>query len=193
MKSMLVAALTVVFGLSTGQANGQQMAFSSSAEASESAAGGAIVATQQRLPRQPQSLEDRPVRPFSRVAIGTRLGTLGYGAQIATPLTSHLNLRGSANFFNFGYGIGIDGANYESELHLKSGMVSVDYFPFHSSFHVSPGFMIFKSTAGATMYVPGGSSFSLGDTGYTSDPNDPVHGSGAMTFGRTIMPALTLG
>jgi hypothetical protein len=170
-----------------------QQAFSSSGEPSEAAPSGAIVATQQRLPHQTEPLEDRPVRPFSRIAIGTRLGTLGYGAQIATPLTSRLNLRGSANFFNFGYGIGVDGANYNSELHLKSGMVSVDYYPFHSSFHISPGFMIFKSTAGATMNVPGGNSFSLGDTTYTSDPSDPVHGTGAMTFGRTFMPALTIG
>jgi hypothetical protein len=189
----MVAALAVCFGVSAGQGMAQQMAFSSSAEGSGASASSAIVATQQRLPKQTEAFEDRPVRPFSRIAIGTRLGSLGYGAQIATPLTSRLNLRGSANFFNFGYGIGVDGANYDSELHLKSGMVSVDYYPFHSSFHVSPGFMIFKSTAGATMNVPGGNTFSLGDATYTSDPNDPVHGSGAMTFGRTIMPALTIG
>ena len=193
MNKSFVAALAVVFGMGAGPAIAQQMAFSSSAESADPAASSAIVATQQRLPRQTQPLEDRPVRPFSRIAVGTRLGTLGYGAQIATPLTSRLNLRGSANFFNFGYGIGVDGANYDSELHLKSGMVSVDYYPFHTSFHVSPGFMIFKSNAGATMNVPGGNSFSLGDATYTSDPNDPVHGNGVMAFGRTFMPALTIG
>jgi hypothetical protein len=193
MNKTLVAAFAVVFTVGAGQGMAQQMGFSSSAEPSEAAPSSAIVATQQRLPHQTEPLEDRPVRPFSRIAIGTRLGTLGYGAQIATPLTSRLNLRGSANFFNFGYGIGVDGANYDSELHLKSGMVSVDYYPFHSSFHISPGFMIFKSTAGATMNVPGGNTFSLGDATYTSDPSDPVHGTGAMKFGRTFMPALTIG
>jgi hypothetical protein len=192
MNKTLVAAFAVVFAVGAGQGTAQQ-AFSSSAEGSGAAASSAIVATQQRLPRQTESLEERPVRPFSRIAIGTRLGTLGYGAQIATPLTSRLNLRGSANFFNFGYGIGVDGANYDSELHLKSGMVTVDYYPFHSSFHISPGFMIFKSTAGVTMNVPGGNTFSLGDATYTSDPSDPVHGTGAMKFGRTFMPALTIG
>jgi hypothetical protein len=193
MKKSLIAALAVVFGAGAGHGVAQQMAFSSSAEGSEAAASRAIVATQQRLPRTTEPLEDRPVRPFSRIAIGTRMGTLGYGAQIATPLTSHLNLRGSANFFNFGYGMGVDGADYNSELHLKSGMVSVDYYPFHSTFHISPGFMIFKSTMGGTMNVPGGNSFSLGEANYTSDPNDPVHGTGAITFGRSIMPALTIG
>jgi hypothetical protein len=192
MKKSLMAGLAAAVALCAGQGHAQQMAFSSSAESAEAAASSAIVATQQRLPRA-EPLEESPVRPFSRVAIGTRLGTLGYGAQIATPITSRLNLRGSANFFNFGYGIGVDGANYNSELHLKSGMVSVDYYPFHSSFHVSPGFMIFKSNAGATMNVPGGNSFTLGDVEYTSDPNDPVHGSGVMAFGRTFMPALTIG
>ena len=193
MNKLFIAAFAVTFGLGAGHGIAQQMAFSSSAEKPEAAASSAIVATQQRLPRHTEPLEDGPVRPFSRIAIGTRLGTLGYGAQIATPITSRINLRGSANFFNFGYGIGVDGANYASELHLKSGMVSVDYYPFHSSFHVSPGFMIFKSTAGATMTVPGGNTFSLGDATYTSDPNDPVHGSGVMAFGRTFMPALTIG
>lgn len=196
MKHNLVVALAISLGIGASQGVAQQMAFSSSAEAAEpssaAASSSAIVATQQRLPHA-EPLEDRPVRPFSRIAIGTRLGTLGYGAQVATPLTSHLNLRGSANFFNFGYAIGIDGADYNSELHLKSGMVSVDYYPWHSSFHVSPGFMIFKSTAGATMNVPGGNSFSLGDTTYTSDANDPVHGNGVINFGRTFMPALTVG
>ena len=193
MKRNLVAAFAVVVGLGAGQGISQQMAFSSSAEAADAAASSPIVATQQRLPKQTQPLEDRPVRPFSRIAFGTRVGTLGWGGQVATPLTSRLNLRGSASFFNFGYGLTVDGADYNSELHLKSGMVSVDYFPFRSSFHVSPGFLIFKSTAGATMNVAGGNSFSLGDADYTSDPNDPIHGSGAIKFGRTFMPALTVG
>lgn len=197
MKKSLIAALILVFGAGAGQCLSQEMAFSSSAAeapqtAATAAASSAIVATQQRLPRA-QPAEEGPVRPFSRMAIGTRMGTLGYGAQIATPLTSHLNLRGSANFFNFGYGMGVDGADYNSELHLKSGMVSVDYYPWHSSFHISPGLMIFKSTAGASMNVPGGNSFTLGDVEYTSDPNDPVHGSGTIKFGRTFMPALTIG
>lgn len=187
------AAIAVVCGLCAGQAMAQEIAFSSPAEANKAAAARAIVATQQRLPDQIELVDDRPVRPFSRFAFGTRMGTLGWGGQMATPLTSRLNLRGSANFFNFGYGLTVDGANYSSELHLKSGAVSVDYYPWHSSFHISPGFLIFKSTAGANMNVPGGGSFSLGDVDYTSDPSDPIHGTGALKFGRTFMPSLAIG
>jgi hypothetical protein len=192
MTSNWAAALAMIFGLGASQAVAQQMAFSSSAEAGASASS-AIVATQQRLSSRPESIEELPVRPFSQIALGTRVGTLGWGVQIATPLTSRLNLRGSANFFNFGYSLSVDGANYNSELHLKSGAVSVDYYPFHSSFHISPGFLIFKSTAGASMSVPGGNSFSMGDADYTSDPSDPIHGTGTVKFGRTFMPAFSVG
>jgi len=186
-------AIVVACGLCVGQAMAQELAFSSSAEANKAAAASAIVAAQQRLPVQSAPLEYRPLRPFSRIAFGTRVGTLGWGGQVATPLTSRLNLRGSANFFNFGYGLTVDGANYRSELHLKSGAVSVDYYPWPSSFHISPGFLIFKSTAAADMNVAGGGSFSLGDANYTSDPNDAIHGTGTLKFGRTFMPSLAVG
>jgi hypothetical protein len=193
MKKHLTGALVLLFSVSAGLAKAQQLAaFSSSTASAEAAGSSAIVATEQRLPKQ-KNTSDISVRPFSRIAIGTRLGSLGWGAQVATPLMSRLNLRGSANFFNFSYGANVDGADYDSQLRLKSGMVSVDYYPFHSSFHVSPGIMIFKSAADAAMNVAAGNSFSLGDTTYTSDPNDPIHGSGAMNFGRTIMPAFTVG
>lgn len=194
MKLTLAAAVLLVSGTLSQPTGAQQLAaYSSSIESPESAPASAIVATPPRISHQADSIESRRVLPFSRVAIGTRVGTLGWGGQIATPLTSRINLRGSAQFFNFGYGLGVDGANYNSELHLKSGTVSVDIYPFRSSFHVSPGFVIFKSTAAATMYVPGGNTFSLGDQDYTSDPNDPVQGNGALTFGRTILPAFTIG
>jgi hypothetical protein len=51
--------------------------------------------------------------PFSRIAFATSSGTLGYGGQIATPLMRLLNLRAGVNLFNFDYGLGVDGANYQ--------------------------------------------------------------------------------
>lgn len=139
------------------------------------------------------SVGRRRVLPFSRIAIGSKSGTLGLGGQIATPLTSWLTLRGGADFFSFGLTEGIDGTNYGGQIALKSGMVSVDIFPFGHGLHISPGILIFKSSIGASMSVPGGSSFSMGDSSYTSDVNDPVTGNGSILFSRSIMPTLTLG
>lgn len=135
-----------------------------------------------------------PILPFSRIAIGTKLGTLGWGGQIATPITRRFTLRGGADFFNFGYGLTSDGTNYYASLHMKSGTVQVDVYPFRrASFHVSPGIMIFKPNVAASMNIPGGNTFTENDTDYISDPNDPVTGTGALTFQRSVMPMLTLG
>ena len=134
------------------------------------------------------------IRPFSRVAIGSKLGTLGWGGQIATPITRRINLRGGVDIFNMGYGLTSDGTNYYASAHLKSGTIQADIYPFaHGSFHISPGVMIFKNSLTASLNVPGGNNFSVGDADYTSDPNNPVTGTGLINFGRTNMPMLTIG
>jgi hypothetical protein len=148
------------------------------------------------LPPAPQKKvaeEKKPVLPFSRLAVSINASTLGIGGQIATPLMRTLNLRGGATFVNFGAGAGIDGANYESQIHLKDGQVSLDWFPFGRGPHISPGVVIFQSALSASMYVPAGGAFSLGNTNFTSGVTDPITGSARIVFGRSIMPALTIG
>ncbi|MGD0798320.1 MAG: hypothetical protein ABR910_11410 [Acidobacteriaceae bacterium] len=131
--------------------------------------------------------------PFSRIASATSSGTLGFGGQIATPIQRWLNLRGGANFLNAGYELGVDGANYEGQLHLKSGQASLDFFPCRCGFHLSPGVILFHSAASATVFVPGGNQFSLGGQNFTSSPTDPVNGSASISFSRTMMPMFTFG
>ena len=197
MKRFLGFALTV--GLAAASAGvAQQAAFSaadaSAASYSSSASEAAIMAAPKPLPSKDNADETRWPRAFSRIAFGTKMGTLGWGGQIATPLLPHLNLRGGADFFNFGYGLASDGANYNGEMHLKSGQIGVDYYPFRrASFHISPSVLILKPTIAASMYVPGGNSFTLGGTDYMSDPNDPVQGTGRIVPSRSAMPALTVG
>jgi hypothetical protein len=145
----------------------------------------------------PRAVKNDPtsgsVRPFSSVAFGTSSGTLGLGGQVATPVTRWLNLRGGIDFFNYGYSLGIDGANYEGQLHLKAGRVSLDIFPFHRGFHLSPGVMIFRSAASAAVSVTGGNTFELGGNTFTSSASDPVNGSASLAFSRTVMPMFTFG
>jgi hypothetical protein len=145
----------------------------------------------------PRAVKNDPtsgsVRPFSSVAFGTSSGTLGLGGQVATPVTRWLNLRGGIDFFNYGYSLGIDGANYEGQLHLKTGRVSLDFFPFHRGFHVSPGVLIFRSAASAAVSVAGGNAFELGGNTFTSSASDPVNGSASLVFSRTVMPMFTFG
>ncbi len=133
------------------------------------------------------------MRPFSTIALGVKLSPLGVGAEVATPLARSFNLRGAANFVNIGYGFSEDGANYEGEMHFRSGQAMLDWFPFHGAFHISPGVLIYRSQLFAAASVPAGAQFELGDNGFTSSPADPVHGSATLTFGRSLMPQIMMG
>jgi hypothetical protein len=199
---VLCSVAVLGLGLQTGIAQsispdlGAQLALASGVASSLNAtsASAAVMVVPPAPTKKKNSDDTGPIKPFSRFSIGTKLGTLGWGGQIATPLTRQLTLRGGADFFNFGYGLTSDGTNYYASMHLKSGTAQVDVFPFRrSSFFISPGVLIFKSNVAATMNIPGGSTFTENDTDYTSDPADPVTGSGGVTFGRSIMPALTIG
>lgn len=187
-----LAQSTQVASADYGDAAGPISSATTSSSSSTAGDPAAIVATPQPLPR-PANQEIR-IRPFSRVAIGSKIGTLGWGGQIATPITRRINLRGGVDIFNLGYGLTSDGTNYYASAHLKSGTIQADIYPFaHGSFHISPGVMIFRNSLTASLNVPGGNTFSVGDTDYTSDPNNPVNGTGAIQFGRQNMPMLTIG
>ncbi len=179
---------------SAGYGDAASPASTASSSSSSSAAGdpAEIMATPPAAPRVPN--QEIHIRPFSRVAIGSKLGTLGWGGQIATPIARRINLRGGVDIFNMGYGLTSDGTNYYASAHLKSGTIQADIYPFaHGSFHISPGVMIFRNSLTASLNVPGGNDFTVGDVDYTSDPSNPVNGTGLITFGRTNMPMLTIG
>jgi hypothetical protein len=153
----------------------------------------AIMSGAVRLPQKKDSKSKGRVLPFSKLAIGTKESTLGLGGEIATPLARGLNLRAGVNLMNFDYGTGIDGANYQGEMHLKNGQASLDWFPFKGGFHISPGVVVFKSVLSASVFVPGGGAFSLGSNNFTSSASDPIMGNAKMVFTRSILPAVTIG
>lgn len=153
------------------------------ASAPAAAAGGAITIAQ----------PVRTFRPFSTVAVGVSVSTLGIGAEVATPLAQRLNLRVQSHFFPYSGQFSTDGVTYNADLKLRSAIASVDWFPFHGSFHVSPGVQLYgglKATANAL--VPAGQTFTLNDTDYTSSAADPIHGTGSVTA-RSVAPAFTFG
>jgi hypothetical protein len=134
-----------------------------------------------------------PGRPFSSVAVEAEIGTFGIGAEVATPLSRSFNLRGGAEFLNFGYDFAVDAAQYASQAHLRSGHVGVDIQPMGGEFRISPQLLLFQSAFAASVYMEGGKVFELGNMNYLSSATDPVHGGAAITMGRRVMPALTVG
>lgn len=105
------------------------------------------------------------VRLFSTIAISSKVNSLGPGVDLATPLSRSFNLRAGVNSINFGYNFGIDGVNYYSGVHLHSGQLSLDWFPWHKSFHISPGLVYLTNNLAGFTGVPAGKYFELGNQG----------------------------
>ena len=117
------------------------------------------------------------------VGAGIRLSTLGAGAEVGVSLSNRLNIRGGFNIFQYSRGFNHDGIAYKGQLNLRSGEAHLDWYPIGHTFHLSPGLLVYNGNgATATANVPGGSTFTLGGTSYTSDPTNPIIGTGKLDF-----------
>ncbi|MBB5316191.1 hypothetical protein [Tunturibacter empetritectus] len=179
--SQLALALPATASLSTEESH-KSAAESYSAEGVIRIAPATQVA--KKLPSQ---------RPFRTAAFGIKANTLGAGAELATPLFRRFNLRSGVNFLAFAYPFGIDGVNYDANLHFRSSQSTLDWFPGGHAFHISPGILFSKNTVSSTATVPAGQSFTLGDQSFINSVGDPVHGNMSLAYPRNLSPLLLLG
>lgn len=135
----------------------------------------------------------REIGPFEMWRVSVMANSLGAGFDFATSLTRHFDLRAGANFLSFGYNINVDGLHYDSDIHLRSGNLRLDWFPRHRNFHISPGILFTGNSVTALSRVPSGAPFELGDESFTNSTSDPVHGDAKLTWPRTASPMLTIG
>ncbi len=134
------------------------------------------------------------VRPFSRLGVAVTAGTGGIGLQLATNLSDHFNLRASGSYFSYYLNLTTDGYQVNGRILTRNANLSLDYFPFHNGFRISPGVTLDNGNAvHGTVLVPANQSFDLGDGTYTSDPADPVTGAVALSFGHKVAPSITVG
>jgi hypothetical protein len=132
-------------------------------------------------------------KPFSRLGIAIKLSSLGPGIEAATPLSHRSNLRAGFNMFIYDRSFDSDGVTYTGELSLRSAEAHYDWFPFGGSFHLSPGVLIYNGNqVTANAFVPGGKTFTLDKTNYTSDPANPITGTGKLDFNKAG-PMFTVG
>ncbi|MBS1799332.1 MAG: hypothetical protein JSS95_05850 [Acidobacteria bacterium] len=131
--------------------------------------------------------------PFSSVTITAHANTLGAGIEVATPLSHSFGLRGQGNFFSFDYLFNIDGVDYDSRLNLRSGGLSLDWYPTHHSFRVSPGVLYYKNNLTAISSVPAGNYFELGSQGFINSVDDPLNGNATVIFPHHMAPMITVG
>jgi hypothetical protein len=133
------------------------------------------------------------MRPFSRLGVDVNVGTLGVGVEVATPLATRFNLRGSGNFFHYTTNINRGGLVYVTALDMRSAQASLDWFPWRNAFHLSPGVMFYNGIQmTANVQAPPNTSFTINGATFYSDPSDPLTGYGKVTF-PTVGPQLTIG
>jgi len=108
-------------------------------------------------------------------------------------LGHHFAIRGSANALDFDYPFSIDGVTYDSQFHLRSGGVSLDWFPLRRGIRISPGVLYVKNNLTAISGVPPGKYFELGSQGFINSVDDPLNGTASVMFPRRIAPMLTIG
>jgi hypothetical protein len=136
--------------------------------------------------------------PASRVGFGVALSPLGIGFQAATNISNHLNVRGSGNFFNYNTTFNTNGFAATAKLNLASAGATLDYYPFHVGFRLSPGLLFYNGNQlTANTNVAPGTSFKInGETYYSANPSvvsgaTPASGSAVLGLNST-KPAFTM-
>jgi hypothetical protein len=139
------------------------------------------------------SAQTESSKPFSRLGVAVKASSLGAGVEAATPLTAHSNLRAGFNMFSYDRGFTKDGVAYAGQVRFRSVEGHYDWFPFGGSFHLSPGVLLYNGNhLAANASVPGGQTFTLNNATYSSDPADPIHGTGKVDFAKAG-PMFTVG
>jgi hypothetical protein len=178
------------FNLPQPTSNDIAFAFSPEPPTAESSSTSGYVRT---VPTPPPAKEKSATRPFHSIAIGFTASTSGAGIEIATPVSRSFNLRSSFNTFAFNYPFTIDGVYYNSRLHLQSYGTTLDWFPLHSGFHISPGILYVKNTLSAPATVGVGQPFELGNQPFINSEDDPVTGTSSVVVPRKFAPMLLFG
>jgi len=133
---------------------------------------------------------DNPSRPALDVTFS--VSSLGLGVQVAKPLPHRSDVRGGFNFYTYKTTFTEDGADYTTDARLRSVNVQFDKYLLAGLF-ASGGALVWNGNNGdATVSVPAGQRFSLGNVTYFSGATDPVHGDSTLTF-QKFAPLLALG
>ena len=128
------------------------------------------------------------------VGVGIKASLLGIGVEAAAPVTRRTNLRVGYNQFNYSRTFDSNGITYGGKFDFRSLDVLYDWFPFGGSFHLSPGLLAYNGNqVKANASVPGGQTFTLNSTTYTSDPSNPITGTGKLLMGHKAAPMFLFG
>lgn len=133
-----------------------------------------------------------PEEPFSRLAVGAGVSTLGFNFEASTGLTPHLNLRGVGNLFTDTLSTRKEGTiPVTPTIHLASLRAGVDYFPWqHHGLRLSAGVnLLNENKVDGAFSIPNGQSFTLNGNDYYA--SGTVKGSGSAVL-HSGMPGVAV-
>ena len=123
---------------------------------------------------------------------------MGIQLSMTTNLTPHFNVRTTGGFFNYSTDFTASGIGADAKLNMHSVGTSLDIYPFHLGFRISPGVLFYNGNQlSASANVAGGTSFTLNDeTYYSANANPatgatPVNGNALLSL-HTSSPAFTI-
>lgn len=133
-----------------------------------------------------------PEQPFSRLAVGGGVSTMGISFEASTGLTPHLNLRGVGNFFSDTLTTRKEAAlPVTPSVHLASARAGIDYFPWqYHGLRLSAGIdLLNQNRVDGKFTVANGQTFVLNGTTYYA--SGTVNGSGSAVL-HSGMPGIAL-
>ena len=170
-QKIVVASITVLLAASSLAAQSSFESSSLIADGSNTTGGGTY--------RPTATVQKGSIyAPFSRMAIGGGVGTLGPGLQITTNINQHLNLRTTGNALYYSTNFTDSGFNANAKLNMVSEDISADIYPFHKGFRISPGLLVVNNNkVSGTSVAAGGTSFTFDDATYYSANANPATGA----------------
>lgn len=130
---------------------------------------------------------------FSRLTLRSGISPLGTGGEVATNVSTHLDVRAIGHYTNFTYNFPQSGFNIALNVDFANGGGYVDYYPFHKGFRISPGYLYHNTNrVRADLKAGPGAVFTINNIDWHSDNADPVTGTGRLILAGTG-PLLTAG
>jgi hypothetical protein len=101
-----------------------------------------------------------------RLAVGAKTGTLGLGGELMVNVMPDVNLRLGIGTFSFSHDEEYSDVDYDFDLDLLTYPITLDWYPFGGSFHLSAGVVFNDSEISVDSTYSG--SLDIGGTTYTA-------------------------
>jgi hypothetical protein len=153
----------------------------------------AALAVTMLLPGAPLLAQEPSAAPthHTDAAVNLRVGTTGFGGEVAKLLTRHFAARVGGSFYSWSTTKSQTDISYDASLKLHTFRALVDFFPSgRGSFHVTGGLVTNPLTISAVGVPAASDSFKIDTTKYSASQVGTLTGSGQF---KGALPYLGVG